>query len=89
MPLIRLKEAQGETWRYVVLLPPVTNPNDLIYLDKGEPLPVATARKIIQAIGRNEPCGEADGFAWQHDMPVPPPSFEPFPVDVGVTTRSW
>lgn len=89
MPLIRLKGKCEETWRYVVMLPPVMNPEDLDYLDKGEPLPVATARKIMQAIGRNEPCGEADGFAWQHDLSVPTVSLDPFPASIGFTTRPW
>jgi hypothetical protein len=77
MALIRLKDALGDTWRYVVILSPVNNPEDLIYVDKGEPLPVSTARKIAQAIGRREPRGQTDGFAWQHDMPVPVASLAP------------
>ncbi len=81
MPLINLKNEREETWRYVAILPPVNSPEDLIYLDKGEPLPLPTARDILQAIRRNEPCGEVDGFAWQHDVPAPAPSLS-FPVSV-------
>ncbi len=87
MPLIKLKNGREETWRYVAILPPVNTPEDLIYLDKGVPLPVAAARKIHQAIRGNEPCGEADGFAWQHDMPAPAPSLS-FPVSVGLVAHS-
>jgi hypothetical protein len=71
MALIRLKDPVGDAWRYVVILSPVSHARDLIYVDKGEPLPVSTAQKIAQAIGRDEPCGQIDGFEWQHDMPVP------------------
>lgn len=68
MPLIRMKEPQRSTWRYVAILPPALHPGDVIHIDKGRPLPIPTAQKIMQAIGRNEPSGEADGFAWQHDL---------------------
>ena len=88
MPLISLRTEREETWRYVAILPPVNTPEDLIHLDKGQPLPVATARKILQAIRRNEPCGEADGFAWQYDMRVPTPILDPFPVSVELAAHS-
>jgi hypothetical protein len=89
MPLIRLKEGQGDDWRYVVILLPANNPNDIVYLDKGDPLPVPTARQIAQAIGRNEACGETDGFAWQHDMPVSIAGMGPSLVIDGFATHSW
>jgi hypothetical protein len=89
MPLIRLKGAQEATWRYVVILPPVSSPKDLVYLDKGEPLPVPTAQQIAQAIGRNEPCGEIDGFAWQHDLPVSNAGAGPSLVIDGTAPQFW
>jgi hypothetical protein len=88
MPLIRLKEEREKAWRYVVILPPVDGPEDLIYVDKGEPLPVATARKVLQAIGRNKSCGEADGFGWQHNIPIPTVSLGPLPVIAGCVACS-
>lgn len=68
MPLIRMKEPQRENWRYVAILPPVLKPGDVICIDRGKPLPVPTAQKILQAIGRNEPYGETDGVAWQYHL---------------------
>lgn len=60
MPLISLKEERERAWRYVVIMSPVSSPQDLIYVDKGEPLRVATARKVVQAIGCSESYGEVD-----------------------------
>lgn len=68
MPLIRMKEPQREHWHYVAILPPVLKPRDVICIDQGKPMPESTAQKILQAIGCNEPYGEAEGFAWQHHL---------------------
>jgi hypothetical protein len=71
MPLIRMREPQNRVWRYVVICPPAQNPDGVIEIDKGDALPVPTAQKIIQAIAREEPYGEADGFTWQFDLAAP------------------
>lgn len=67
MPLVQVRRPQSKEWNYVVILPPAASAEDVLHFNTRRFLPVPTAQKIVHAIRQSEPCGEADGFAWQYD----------------------